>query len=54
MDIDTGLNGTALTSGNFLQMCFDHSNELWVLVEASVMKRIMAQSVDSLNISAAL
>lgn len=54
VDIDPGLNGAGLTSGHFLQVCFDHSNELWVLAEASVMKRIVAQSVNSLNIGAAL
>lgn len=51
-DFDTDLNFAGLTSGDFLQMCFDHSNELWVLAEASVMKCIMTQSVNSLDISA--
>lgn len=51
---DTALNAAGLTSGDFVQVGFDSCNQVWVLAEASVMKCIMAQTVDGLDIGAAL
>lgn len=45
---------TGLTSGDFVQVTFDHRNKLRVLAEASVVKGIMTQAVNSLHIDAAL
>lgn len=37
-----------------VQVTFNYCNKLWVLVEASVVKCVMTQVVNSINISAAL
>lgn len=45
---------TGLTSGGFVHVTFDHRNKLRVLAEASIVKCIMTQAVNSLHVNAAL
>lgn len=43
-----------LTSGGFVEVTFDHRNELRALAEAGVVKCVVTQAVDRLHVYAAL
>lgn len=43
-----------LTSGGFVEVTFDQGDELGVLVEASVVQRVLTQAVHGLHVAAAL